>query len=76
MKKLMEKILEDEKKKIEQEKIQNEIRIRESLELNRLSILKKEKRKKEEIEEDRKLYEFNIEKAKKEEELIKKKKDY
>ena len=74
MKKLMEKILEDEKKKIEQEKIQNEIRIRESLELNRLSLLNKEKRKKEEIEEDRKLYEFNIEKAKKEEELIKEKK--
>ena len=74
MKKLMEKILEDEKKKLEKEKIKNEIKIRESLEANRLSILNKEKRKKEEEEEDRKIYEFNIAKAKKEEEIFQEKK--
>ena len=74
MKKLMEKIFEDEKKKKEQEKIKNEIRIKEFLEANRISILNKEKRKKEEKEEDIKIYEYNIEKAKKEEEMFQEKK--
>ena len=74
MKKLMEKIFEEEKKKLDQEKIKNEIRIKEFLEANRISILNKEKRKKEEKEEDIKIYEYNIEKAKKEEEMFQEKK--
>ncbi len=74
MKKLMAQRLEEEKKKLEQEKIQNEIRIKEALEANRIAILNKQKRKQEEQEEERKIFEYNLEKARKEEEAFQEKK--
>ena len=74
MKKLMAQRVEEEKKKLEQEKIQNEIRVKEALEANRIAILNKQKRKQEEQEEERKIFEYNLEKARKEEEAYKEKK--
>ena len=73
MKKLMAQRLEEERKKLEQDKIQNEIRVKEALEANRIAILNKQRRKQQEQEEERKIFEYNLEKARKEEEAFKEK---
>jgi hypothetical protein len=70
----LEKLEEEEKKRILHEKQIKEERIKQCLEADRLAILFKQKRKIEEKEDELRDVKYNIEKAKKEEEYIKEKK--
>ena len=74
MKLQLEKFEEEEKKRILHEKQIKEQRIKQCLEVDKIAILLKQKKKIEEKEEELRDVKYNIEKAKKEEEYIKEKK--
>jgi len=73
MKLQLEKLAEEEKKRILKEKQLKENRIKECLAADKFAILLKQKKKIEEKEEELKDFKYNIEKARKEEEYLKEK---
>ena len=74
MKKQIERLKEEDRKMAIRKKMDEEAKIRECIETQRILALNKKKKKLEEKEEDLKNKKFNMEKNKKEEELIKEKK--
>jgi hypothetical protein len=70
----LEKFEEEEKKRILREKQLKEQRVKQCLDVDRLAVLLKQKKKIEEKEDELRDAKYNIEKAKKEEEYLKEKK--
>lgn len=70
----IEKMKEEEEQRNILKRLETQARIREGIETNRINELNKKKRKIEEKEEDLKIFKFNMDKIKQEEDFIKEKK--